>query len=175
MAKASFSKLQLKVDTSVKTILYKGEEIEVRQYLPIQEKIDLVTNVINTSVVDGVSYYNPISLSMFEYLYTIFAYTNINFTDKQKEDLAGLYDKLISSELSDKIFDAIPADELEIIHEYLEATVDSIYTYNQSALGILDSIQQDYSDLKFDTDVLYDKLADKNNLSVVRDVLTKLG
>jgi hypothetical protein len=87
----------------------------------------------------------------------------------------GLFDKLSSSGLMQEIFAAIPDEEIDIIHEYLESTVGAIYQYNQSALGILDSVSQDYSNLDFDIQGLYEKLADKDNLSTVRDVLTKLG
>ena len=175
MAKVSLTKLALKLDTSAKEVHWNGETIEVLQYLPVKQKIDLITNTINSSTVEDVNYYNPITLSVLEQLNLVFYYTNINFTDKQKEDLMGLFDKLSSSGLMQEIFAAIPNDEIDTIHEYLESTVGAIYQYNQSALGILDSISQDYSDLKFDTDELYEKLADKNNLTVVRDVLTKLG
>ena len=175
MAKIGFSKLSLKLDTSTKEVHWNGEIIEVLQYLPIKDKIDLITNTINSSTVENVNYYNPITISMLEQLNLVFYYTNINFTEKQKEDLPGLFDKLSSSGLMKEIFAAIPEEEIDIIHEYLESTVGAIYEYNQSALGILDTISQDYSDLKFDTQEIYEKLADKDNLTVVRDILTKLG
>jgi len=42
-------------------------------------------------------------------------------------------------------------------------------------LGILDTVSQDYSNLDLDATEIQKKLADKDNLALVRDVLTKLG
>ena len=41
----------------------------------------------------------------------MYAYTNINFTDKQKEDPTKLYDILVSSGLVSKVINIIPVAE----------------------------------------------------------------
>jgi hypothetical protein len=82
MAKVSLTKLALKLDASIKEVHWNGETIEVLQYLPVKQKIDLITNTINSSTVEDVNYYNPITLSVLEQLNLVFYYTNINFTDK---------------------------------------------------------------------------------------------
>jgi hypothetical protein len=47
MAKVPFTKLKLKTDDSVKHIQISDEiTIEVRQYLPIQEKLKLIGDVV---------------------------------------------------------------------------------------------------------------------------------
>jgi len=46
MAKLSFTKLGLKVNQDIKTIEYNGQNIEIKQYLPIQDKLKLIGDVI---------------------------------------------------------------------------------------------------------------------------------
>lgn len=175
MAKVSLAKLALKLDTSTKEVHWNGETIEVLQYLPVKQKIDLITNTINSSTVEDVNYYNPITLSVLEQLNLVFYYTNINFTDKQKEDLMGLFDKLSSSGLMQEIFAAIPDEEIDTIHEYLESTVGAIYEYNQSALGILDSLHQDYDNLNFDINKLQNEISNPENATLLKEIMTRLG
>ena len=45
--KPTFAKLGLKMNNNIKTILINDQEIEVKQYLPINEKLDLIGSVIN--------------------------------------------------------------------------------------------------------------------------------
>ena len=47
MAKIPFSKLGLKVNSDVVALPYKEYNIEVRKYLPMEEKTTLVSNVLN--------------------------------------------------------------------------------------------------------------------------------
>jgi hypothetical protein len=49
MAKINFSKLKCKINDSIKQIEFAGEVIEVKQYLPVQEKLKLVSEVIMSS------------------------------------------------------------------------------------------------------------------------------
>jgi hypothetical protein len=82
--------------------------------LPINEKLIAISNVINNSA-DDYSFSNPVKIKAFTELEIIYNYTNINFTDKQKEDGAKLYDLLFSSGLMEEIFNAIPYTERENI------------------------------------------------------------
>jgi hypothetical protein len=50
MAKISFTKLGLKVNQEIKTIEYNGQIIEVKQYLPIQDKLQLISDIINQAM-----------------------------------------------------------------------------------------------------------------------------
>ena len=94
MAKVSFTKLKCKVETSITHIEWEGETIEVKQYLPIQEKLALIGRVIMQAHEQDENYSNPVKVDVFRGLEMIFAYTNISFTDKQKEDLPKLYDMI---------------------------------------------------------------------------------
>ena len=174
MAKVSFTKLGLKLNQDINNVEYNGQNIEVKQYLPVNKKLELISNVINLSADDN-NFANPLKVDIFTTLEIIFNYADITFTEKQKEDPAKLYDILVSTGLAEKIIDAIPEEEYcEVIYGVKES-IDAFYNYRNSVFGILDTISTDYSNLNLDATEIQKKLADPDNLSLVRDVLTKLG
>ena len=174
MAKITFTKLALKKKEEVRNIKINDNDIEVKQYLPVNDKLNLIARVISGAH-DENNFPNPIKIEVIGSIEIIMAYTNITFTDKQKEDIAKLYDILDSNEVIDQVIAAIPEDEYNFLIEGIDETVNAVYAYQNSALGILDTISQDYSNLNLDATEIQKKLADKDNLSLVRDVLTKLG
>ena len=174
MAKVSLIKLGLKVNQDVKNIEFNEQIIEVKQYLPINEKLELISSVINSSA-DENNFSNPVKENVFLTLEILYHYTNINFTDKQKEDPVKLYDLVVSSGLVNKVTDLIPEEELDEVINGVAQSVKAIYTYRNSVLGILESISKDYSNLDLDATEIQQKLADPNNMALLKQVLTKLG
>ena len=174
MAKVSLTKLGLKVNQEIKTIEFNEQTIEVKQYLPVNDKLELISNVIN-SAHDENNFSNPVKVSVFTTLEIMYAYTNINFTDKQKEDPTKLYDLLISSGLVCEVIDAIPEAEYHEIISGVEDSINAIYTYRNSVMGILENVSADYSNMNLDANDIYNKLTDSNNIDLVKQVLTKLG
>lgn len=174
MAKVSFSKLNLKVNQDIKTIIFNNQNIEVKQYLPINEKLELISNVINASHDDN-NFANPVKVSVFTTLEIMYAYTNINFTDKQKEDPTKLYDMLVSSGLIAAVVNTIPEAEYHEVLCGVSDSIDAIYTYRNSVMGILEQVSQDYSNLDLDATEIQKKLADPNSLGLLKDILTNLG
>ena len=174
MAKVSLTKLGLKVNQDIKNIEFNEQIIEIKQYLPINEKLELISSVIN-SAADENNFSNPVKENVFLTLEILYHYTNINFTDKQKEDPVKLYDLVVSSGLVNKVVDLIPEEELNEVVNGVAQSVKSIYTYRNSVLGILESISQDYSALNLDATEIQQKLADPDNMALLKQVLTKLG
>lgn len=174
MAKIGFTKLSLKRKNEVKTITINNNQIEIKQYLPVNEKLDLIARVINGAH-DQNNFPNPIKIEVIGTLEMIMAYTNISFTEKQKEDIPKLYDLLEENGVIKDIISQIPEDEYNFIIDGINKTVDAVYTYNNSILGILEAVSKDYSNLDFDATQIQKKMADPENLKLVKDVLTKLG
>lgn len=174
MAKASFAKLGLKVNTEVKTFIMNDQEIEVKQYLPINDKLELISRVINMGA-DDMKFYNVGKMEIFLNLEILYTYTNINFTDKQKEDICKLFDLVESSGLLNEVLDRIPECETDFIRHVLLDTVDNVYAYQNSIMGILDTISQDYSNLELDATNIQEKLADPENLELLKGIMTRLG
>lgn len=174
MAKVSFTKLGLKKNEEIGILHINEQDIEVKQYLPINEKLELISSVIN-SAADENNFSNPVKENVFLTLEILYHYTNINFTDKQKEDPVKLYDLVVSSGLVNKVTDLIPEEELDEVINGVAQSVKAIYTYRNSVLGILESISQDYSNLNLDASEIQKKLADPDNMALLKQVLTKLG
>lgn len=174
MAKIGFTKLSLKRKNEVKTITINNNQIEIKQYLPVNDKLDLIARVINGAH-DQNNFPNPIKIEVIGTLEMIMAYTNISFTEKQKEDIPKLYDLLEENGVIKDIISQIPEDEYNFIIDGINKTVDAVYTYNNSILGILESVSQDYSNLDFDIQKLQKDIANSENLKLVKEVLTKLG
>lgn len=173
-AKVTFTKLGLKKKDEIKTITLNNQVIEIKQYLPVEDKINIITNVLRESADDN-NFANPIKVEVYTNLEIIYAYTNINFTDKQKEDAAKLYDVLEENGIFSVIIEQIPEMEYSLLLQWIDETISAFYNYRNSVMGILEQVSADYSNLDFDASQIQSKLADPENLALLKDVLTKLG
>ena len=108
--KPTFAKLKLARNNSVKVVTFNDIEVEVKQYLPINEKLQLISNVIDAAA-DENNFSNPIKEDLFGTLEIIYAYTNLGFTEKQKEDPQKLYDLICGNGFFDAIIKLIPEKE----------------------------------------------------------------
>lgn len=174
MAKVSLNKLGLVKNTEQVDFMWKGQKIEIVQYLPIEKKLEIISNVINDSV-DLKGYYAPYRLDLFLTIAIIQNYTNINLTEKQQEDLGKLYDLFVGSGLYNEIKNRIPEIEIYYLQENIEKTIQSIYNYKNSVLGIMDAINQDYKDVNFNVDKIQKVLESGEGLETVREVLDNLN
>lgn len=172
--KPTFAKLGLKINNEVNTVIINDQEITVKQYLPVNEKLALIGDVIEQAA-DNNNFANPVKLEVFTKLEIVFNYTNLTFTEKQKEDLVKLYDTLESNNIFNQIMAAMDELELKTIVDSIEECAKAIYTYKNSVLGLLDTIGQDYGDLSAGASEIQAKLADEDNLALLKNVLTKLG
>ena len=111
MAKVSFTNLKLKINKEVKEITFNNEKVEVLQYLPIEDKYDLIMITLQQAKEGNI--YNPVKLEMYFNLNLVYSYTNISFTEKQREDEVKLYDTWLSSGFLNPIIEAIPDDEYD--------------------------------------------------------------
>ena len=175
MAKIGLTKLSLKKNTNLIQLNWNEQIIEIKEYLPLKEKLEIIDKIVKQSMDDG-TYVIPCRFDLFKTLEIIYAYTNINFTDKQKEDLENLYDLLVGSGLWTMIEEQLKKtnDYLYII-EMADKTIHEMYKYRDSVLGVLDAVNTDYSNLSFDAENIQKNLADPNNLTLLKDVVTKLG
>ncbi len=175
MAKVPFSKLDVKLNNEIKDCMYynsKGEEVhyEVKYYLPVQEKLEMISKIINQSVDDN-GFYNPMRVKIFTTLEIVYAYTNLSFTAKQKENPFKLYDQLVSSGLFNNIINCIWEEDWKEIKEVVAVTIENIYKYKNSVVGIIDAISTDYSAIDMDLSAIQEKLADPNSLQLLKEIL----
>ena len=175
MAKTAYTKLKCTINKDEVSVQIGENTIAVKQYLPINEKLELIGRVINQSHEEDHNYSNPVKVDVYTVMEIIFAYTDISFTDKQKEDIAKLYDQMMSSGIVSTITKAIPATELTIIYDGVKDTIEAVYKYQNSILGLLDTMKTDYSDLDFDAQAIADKISGVENLELIKEVMSKLG
>ena len=175
MAKVAFTKLGLKRKDEVKTVNINNNVIEVKQYLPINDKLALISRVINLSHDSSNNFANPVQVEVIGTVEIIMAYTNLSFTEKQKEDYAKLYDLLEENGITKDLISAIPEDEYAFLIDGINESIEAVYKYQNSVLGILEAVSQDYSNLDFDAAKIQQQLADPDNLALLKGVMTKLG
>ena len=174
MAKVPFTKLNLSKNNDIKILEWNNQKIEVKQYLSVKEKLDLIADVINLAADDHV-FCNPCKIEIFELIEIILKYTNINITEKQQEDILKLYDLFISSNFAQAVKELIPKEEIIYLNSGIQETVKEIYRYRDSFMGVIEAAQTDYKDLNFEVDELENKISNPDNLTLLKDVVTKLG
>lgn len=174
MAKLTFTKLGLKINTDIEILEFNEQTIEVKQYLPVNDKLTLISEVINNSA-DENNFANPVKVEVYTTIAIVETYTNITFTDKQKEDVTKLYDKLVSSKLYQNILHKIPVEEINGLFDALRSSIDAVYNYRNSVMGILENVSTDYSNLNFDASEIQKKIGDPENMALLKQILTKLG
>lgn len=138
MAKVTFASLKLKTNDKVKVIKVEDKEIEVKQYLPSNDKYDLIMISLQQALEDNII--NDFKLEIAFNLNLVFLYTNISFTDKQKEDLLKLYDILESNGVIDAVVSAIPEEEYNFIVDMLDTIKEESMKYNISVAGAINGI-----------------------------------
>ena len=179
MAKIPFSKLQACIDGQVSQISYKDKNdkeiyYEVKHYLPFEEKLNLVSRIINNSIDDN-GFYNPMRVKLYMTLEVVYAYTNLSFTEKMKEDPFKLYDILVSTGIFTDIVNVIREKDWSEIQDNVWSTIKNIYNYRNSVMGILETVVNDYGAVSLDASEIQQKLADPNNMTLLKDILDKLA
>lgn len=141
MSKITYSSLKLKLNNEVKEIDFNGNKIEVKQYLSTEDKIDLVDVTLQKSKEGNL--YNPLKVNMYFHLNLIYLYTNLSFTDKQREDEEKIYDILDSNGLIDEIIKAIPERQyLDLLNKTSEK-IENELKYNTTVAAIISKFIDD--------------------------------
>lgn len=174
MAKLGFTKLNLKPNNQIKTIDFNEQAIEIKQYLPIEEKLELISNVIELSS-DDRGFTNPIKIKVYTILEIINKYTNISFTEKQRENPTKLYDLINGNGLMTLIINTIPKTEYDEIVEGVKESVQAIDKYKNSLVGMLDSVSKDYSNVDLDLTSIQNKLTDPEALATLKELANISG
>lgn len=175
MAKVPFTKLGLTVNQDIKTINWNDQVIEVRQYLTAAETLELVQTVVEAAVNESVNFINPLNVDLMIELAIVNHFTNITFTDKQRENAPKTYDALQSSGLLDQIKENMSKNSYEEIVAYVYDILEAYYKYRNSMLGMMEAMQNDYSVLDTQATEIQSKLANPENMALLKDVMSKLG
>ena len=138
MGKITYSKIGLKVNTEVNKFTFNNQEIEVLHYLPVEDKIDLIEVALQKAEEDGI--YNETMLDMYFHLNMVYLYSNITFTEKQKENEPKLYDAMVSSGFMAAFLQAMDEDEYTTVFNDLQRVRASREKYDLSTAAIVKSL-----------------------------------
>lgn len=142
MAKIAYSTLGLKPATETKKFTFNEKEIEVLSYLPIEDKNDLVAITLQKSDEDGI--YNEVLMEMYFHLNLVYLYTNITFTDKQKENEPKLYDTMLSSGFMAAFLTTLGEDEYSEVFNMLQEVKNAHEVYERSTAAIVKKLIVDF-------------------------------
>ena len=174
MAKISFTKLGLKKNEEIKSIKINEQTVEVKQFLPFQDKINMYAEILNNCQDDN-NFLNEAKFNLWLDLEIIFNYTNISFTENQKINYVKTYDLLKGNGVIAAVTAAMSETELSDIKYEAYSIAKNVFDYRNSAYGILDAMKTDYTDLDFDAQKIQNEIADPENLKLLKDTLSKLG
>lgn len=168
MTKVTYASLKLKTNNEIKTFDFNGNKIEVLQYLPIEDKYSLLNISLEQSK-DG-EIFNPLKEDMYFHLNLVFMYSNLSFTEKQKEDYPKLYDTLQSSGLLGLILENIPEEEYSLLFSYLKELENNYIEYKSTissfATQLLNEIPNQIENLqKILNDFDIDKFTELKNFT----------
>ena len=137
-----YSDLNLKINTETTVIkINDNTEIEVLQYLPVEDKIDLIQIALQKSLENGI--YNEIKLDMYFNLYIVYMYSNLEFTDEEKEDEFKLYNELQSNDIIAHVIAGMDEGEYDCLLDYLKSMQENNESYKRSAAALFQTFIQD--------------------------------
>lgn len=118
------------INKDLKTFEFNGTEIGIIPYLSIENKYDFVMITLQKSLEKGI--YNLVKLDMYFDLHLVYMYTNINFSEEDREDEAELYNIMTKSGFIDKVKENISCDEIDILKTYIQDMQDIIIYYKNT-------------------------------------------
>ena len=134
-----YKDLNLKTNQETKKV--SGLDIQVLQYLPIQDKIDLIDIALQKAERDGV--YNEMGLEMYFNLYIVYLYTDIVFDEEDRADEFTLYNELESNNVISKVIATIPEEEYDNLFDTLQIVKKNNTKYKNSVASVLNSFIKD--------------------------------
>ena len=164
----------LDITISDETGLEETIHLDVRKYLPINEKTDLIQFVVNSAIDDLTGCFSPVRTEVFFSLGVCKWYAGITFEDVLPEQLSDVYDKLDQNEIIGDIMRAIPEEEIVFMNELVDDTIRDIARYNNSFAGIMQVASQNSEELNHWIDDSLEKIKNKEGieqLEVIKDVV----
>lgn len=174
MAKISLSAIAPIKKIDPVTIQINGQDIEVIQYLPTQEKLALVERVLNRTI-DDTNFFNPVRMEVYTVIEIINTYTNISITEKMIENAPKTFDTLVMNKIIDAVVEAIPEEEYDTVFDAVEDCAVHITNYLNSIQGVLKTVAQDYDATKMNVDEMMKTLDQPDKVGLLKDILDKLG
>lgn len=130
-----------KINTQVNTFTIDNLQVNVKKYLPISDKIDLIQIALQKSEEDGI--YNEMKIDAYFHLNIIYLYSDIEISQEEREDEMGLYDILESNDIIDKVVAHMDEGEYVDLKSMLIRMQRDSMKYKNTAAAVLRGIIQD--------------------------------
>jgi hypothetical protein len=131
----NFNELELKINDKVRILKFKNKDIKVKQYLPIQDKLNLIQIALQQSLDEGV--YNDGLLTAYFHTYVVMFYTDLEFTEEEKQDVLTLFNLMDSENLIGSVIELIPQSEFGDLLEMLNNQQKNNMIFKQSAAYVI--------------------------------------
>lgn len=175
MAKITFNKLGYKVNSSATTEMRINDSLslDIIQYLPIQEKANLITFVVDQAVDEHTGCFSPIRVEVYFNLALAKWYAGIQFSEKQLQDGGKTYDALESNGFFEALRNNIGKD-FSRVQDMLDETLKDIVRYNNSFAGMINVMTSDAAGLNGNLQSILEQIKNKEGLetlSAIQDVV----
>ena len=141
MGTVEYKNLGLKNEPGLVIFKWNGIDIELVKNLSVSDKYDIVMITLQKSFEDGI--YNPIKLDMYFHLNLVYAYSNIVFSDEDRQDEEKLYNELNTSGFLDKFLTLINENDYKEMLDNIEEISELKMKYNASAANFLRTFVDD--------------------------------
>lgn len=165
----------LNLATEIKTTTIKIDDttnLEVRDYLPMNEKIELISNVVDYALDENTGRFSPVRTALYFDLALVHHYAGINFDG---EDMIAAYDVLETTGLLDKIVSAIPQDEYNFMKDLVDETTHDIADYNSSFAGVMQIASSDANGLSAQIEDILGKVKNREGLELLGEIKNVAG
>ena len=137
----NYKNLDIKKVVNKKTFTWNNNEIEVLDSISSENKYDIVMITLQKSEEDG--YYNPIKLDIYYHLNLVYMFTNIVFSEEDREDEFKLYDEMINSGFMEEFLKHIDIKEYTEMQEHIEKIASLKTNYNSTAASVIKKFVDD--------------------------------
>lgn len=176
MKEIAFNTMGIQPNIGIKEIDFKDMVLEVRTYLPINDKTQFIQFVVNGALDEMTGTFSPLRTEVYFAIAICRWYAGITFTEEDLVNVAVVYDALETNGVIDAIMSEIPEEEMGFISSLVEETTKDIARYNSSAAGIIQSMSSDASGLDTQITQILDKIKNSEGLeqlAVIKDVVGK--
>lgn len=136
-----FKELNLTYNDTPKTITINDIQVKVKQYIPVEDKIDLIQTALQKSEENGI--YNDIKLDIHFHLNIVYLYTDIEFEQDDYEDEMLIYNRLAINNVFDKVIASMNENEYNSLYNFLQIAKKDNLEYKNSAAAVLRRMVQD--------------------------------
>lgn len=140
-----FKNLKKELDEElILTYTVKGQDVKIKTTIPTEDKIELCSVIISTTVDADSGFFNPYKLKIVSAVEGLAYYSNIQFNENKYHNIYDIYDILDDEGFIDILYSQT---DFGCLFKLIEECTKSVVKYNNSAIGILEKIQRDPIDL----------------------------